>query len=243
VLTFVADPDDPVSSYLALADTGRVDGFVLAYTVQDDPRIRRLLDWDIPFVAFGRANDAWDFAYVDVDGECGMCQVVEHLIAHGHQRIGLINWPGISQTGSYRRRGYLKALERAGISFNERWEVIAENTAIDGRLAAQQLMAQPEDTRPTAIACVSDIVAIGAMQFLHEVGVVVGQDVAVTGFDDIPTTPYLTPPLTSVRQPLDLIGERLIALLMDRLRGTQHHEKRVLLAPELVVRASSGGPI
>ncbi|MBI5958538.1 MAG: LacI family DNA-binding transcriptional regulator, partial [Chloroflexi bacterium] len=102
VLTFIADPDDPISTYMELAYTGQVDGFVLADTIRDDSRIRQLLDLNIPFSTFGRANDEWDFGFVDVDGTSGMRQVTQHLLASGHQRIGLINWPQPSLTGENR---------------------------------------------------------------------------------------------------------------------------------------------
>jgi DNA-binding LacI/PurR family transcriptional regulator len=243
VLTFVADSADPVSSYLQLADTGRVDGFVLAYTNRDDPRIRHLLDLQIPFASFGRANDDWDFPYVDVDGANGMSQAVNHLLDRGHRRIGLITWQPSSLTGEYRCLGYRQALEQAGISFDPRWQVYAENTTEAGFQAAQELMTLPPALRPTAIACVSDIIAIGAMQFLSQSGYRVGPDVAVTGFDDIPTSALLTPALTSVHQPLDEVGDRVVGLLLEMLRGTPPRERHLLLQPRLIVRESSeGGP-
>jgi len=239
ILTFIADSDDPVASYLTLADTGRVDAFVLAYTVQDDPRVRRLLDLGIPFVSFGRANDQWDFPFVDVDGENGMAQITNHLLACGHQRIALVTWPKSSLTGEYRQQGYLRSLEQAGIEINPQWITTAKNIAHDGYLAAQRLMELPAPIRPTAIACVSDMIAIGVMQFLNEAGYVVGRDIAVTGFDDIPMADHLNPPLTSVRQPLDLVGEQMIALLLSILRGERLDRYQILIKPTLMIRASS----
>lgn len=239
VLTFIADPVDPVASYLALADTARVDAFVLANTVIDDPRIRRLLDLDIPFVSFGRANDQWDFPYVDVDGTDGMRQVVEHLLAQGHERIGLINWSPGSLAGGYRGQGYLDALADAGIHPRERLMVGAKNAAPDGYQAAEQLMTLPPAQRPTAIACVSDVIAIGASHWLHQAGYAVGEDVAVTGFDDVPTAAYLSPSLTSVAQPLHVVGKMVIDILLDMLQGRHDHERQVLLKPTLVIRDSS----
>lgn len=243
VLTFIADPQDPISSYLQLADTGRVDGFVLAHTNWDDPRIRRLMDLHIPFAAFGRANEEWDFPHVDVDGTYGMRQVTNHLLARGHERIGMITWRQPSLTGDYRCLGYLQALEEAGIKKEECWLVNVENNAGAGYQAAQQLMSLPASIRPTAIACVSDIVAIGAIQFLDQAGYCVGKDIAITGFDDTPTSAYLTPPLTSVHQPLDQVGEQVVGLLLDNLRGVPFAQCSNLLKPSLVIRESSGGPV
>lgn len=239
VLTFIADPADPVSSYLALADTARVDGFVLAYTTENDPRIHRLLSLGIPFVAFGRTNFDWDFPYVDVDGTDGMRQVVEHLLAQGHRRIGLINWPAGSLAGGHRAAGYVQALQAAGIRPASALQTVAQNSAPDGYAAVQTLMCLPPDERPTAIACVSDVIAIGAMQWLSEAGYTVGQDIAITGFDDVPTAAHLSPPLTSVAQPLDTVGKMVIDILLEVLQGRQEHPHQVLLKPRLMIRASS----
>lgn len=241
ILTFIADARDPVASYIQLAEMQRVDGFILANTDVDDARIRRLLELDIPFVSFGRANDSWDFSYIDVDGADGMRQVIEHLASRGHERIAFIRWPTLSLAGSYRAQGYRDALAALGLRAHEHWLVEAENTPSHGYRAAQELMALPAEKRPTAIACVSDVIAIGVEKYLHEQGVVVGHDLAVTGFDDIPAAEHVTPPLTSVHQPLETIGQRLMEMLLQILHEPETETQQVLIKPHLVVRASSGG--
>ena len=241
ILTFIADARDPVASYIQLAEMQRVDGFILANTDVDDPRIRRLLELNIPFVSFGRANDSWNFSYIDVDGADGMRQVIEHLAACGHRRIAFIRWPTRSLAGSYRAQGYREALSCLGLPSDERWLVEAENTPSHGYRAAQALMACSAGKRPTAIACVSDVIAIGVLKYLHEQGIAVGRDVAVTGFDDIPAAEHLTPPLTSVHQPLETIGQRLMEMLLEILHEPATETQQVLIKPCLVVRASSGG--
>lgn len=239
ILTFLNDPDDPSAAYVSLAEMQRVDGFILANTVIDDPRIGRLLELGIPFVSFGRANDLWDFSYVDVDGMDGMRQVVRHLAEQGHERIAFVRWPTLSLAGSHRYAGYCAVMSELGLMVDERWLIEAENTPAHGQIAAQQLMALPPDVRPTAIACVSDVVAIGVMRALREMGLAVGRDVAVTGFDDIPAAEHLSPPLTSVHQPLEAIGHQLMTMLLDVLQGLAVETRQILIQPRLVVRASS----
>ena len=102
-------------------------------------------------------------------------------------------------------------------------------------------MVLPASERPTAIACVSDVIAFGVIRHLHDLGIEVGREVAVTGFDDIPAAEHITPPLTSVHQPLETIGKRLMEMLLDILHGPPPETKQVLIKPQLVVRASSGG--
>src|SRR6266508_986953 len=105
--------DALVEGYRELIDTGRVDGFVLSSVNYNDPRINFLLERKIPFVAFGRSNPELDFPYVDVDGFDGVCQVMQYLILHGHQRIAVVAWPEDSRVGNERLRGYFDAMQAA----------------------------------------------------------------------------------------------------------------------------------
>jgi len=244
ILTFThSSHDRPWQAYEDLILTGRVDGFVLSETNENDERIRYLLDRGFPFVAFGRANDTWDFPYVDVDGEAGVRMAVEHLLSLGHRRIGLIAWPETSLTGRYRYQGYVRALQAAGVPFDPGWVVRTEHTEAAGRRAMHTLLSLPADRRPTAVVAVSDLMAIGAMNALYEDGLVPGRDVAVIGFDDIPTAQYLRPPLTTLRQPIAEVGRRVVDMLLTLIRGEALSERGVLLPPELIVRDSSGGRI
>jgi DNA-binding LacI/PurR family transcriptional regulator len=242
ILTFThSATSDPWRPYEELILTGRVDGFVLSDTNEDDERVRYLLDSGFPFVAFGRANEAWDFPYVDVDGAAGMRQAVEHLLSLGHQRIGFIGWPETSLVGHYRCQGYLTALRAAGISCDPRWIIRTEHSEAAGRRAMHTLLDLSPDHQPTAVVAVSDLMAIGAVNAIYEAGFRPGTDVAVVGFDDIPTAQYLRPPLTTLRQPISEVGERVVNMLLNSIKDEELTERTVLLAPRLIVRESSGG--
>jgi len=241
ILTFTSPPDsEPWLPYEELILTGRVDGFIVSNTNRDDKRIRYLLDNGFPFVAFGRANEEWDFPYVDVDGEAGIHQAVEHLLALGHRRIGLIAWPEVSLTGHYRYQGYVAALQTAGISPDPAWIARTEHTEASGRQAMRVLLSLPPDRRPTAVVALSDLMAIGAINAIYEAGLQPGRDVAIVGFDDIPTAQYLQPPLTTLRQPIAEVGRRMVNMLLRLIRGEELTERQALLPPTLIVRDSSG---
>ncbi|MCX7683081.1 MAG: LacI family DNA-binding transcriptional regulator [Anaerolineae bacterium] len=239
ILTFTQPPEKRWQPYEELMLTGRVDGFILSETNWNDERIHHLLERGFPFVAFGRANEEWDFPYVDVDGEAGMRQAVEHLVGLGHRRIGIIAWPTGSLVGDYRYQGYVNALAEAGVSPDPDWVMRAEHSEMAGRKAAHTLLNLPAHRRPTAIVAVSDLLAIGAMNALHEAGLQPGRDIAVVGFDDIPTAQYLCPPLTTLRQPIDEVGRLVVEMLLKIIRGETLAERRVLLKPTLIVRESS----
>lgn len=240
LLTFVVDDDvvRNVAPYAELYARKQVGGFILADTIKDDPRIAYLLERQIPFVAFGRANNDWDFCWVDVDGCDGLHQTVAHLVAQGHHRIGLITWPEGSLTGRHRECGYLEGLELAGIALNPAWIIRGPNAAQTGVSGMRQLLSLPKQQRPTAVACISDLVAIGAVKTAMSAGLRVGGNIAITGFDDVPMGEYMHPPLTTVHQPIAEIGRQVVELLLKQMRGEPITEKGILLKPELVVRES-----
>jgi DNA-binding LacI/PurR family transcriptional regulator len=244
ILTFTQSTvGDPWRPYEELILTNRVDGFVLSDTNEDDKRVRYLLDSGFPFVAFGRANEDWDFPCVDVDGAAGVRQAVEHLLSLGHQRVGFIGWPETSLVGHYRYQGYVRALRAAGISRNPAWIIRAEHSEAAGRAAMRRLLSLASERRPTAVVAVSDLMAIGAINAIYEAGLRPGRDVAVVGFDDIPTAQYLRPPLTTLRQPISEVGECVVNMLLKCIRGEELAERTVLLAPKLIARESSNGAI
>jgi len=135
--------------------------------------------------------------------------------------------------------GYYKALNHGGIDADERWLVRGENAVRAGVEGFNQLWSLPIGLRPTAVACVSDLIAIGAMNAAAAAGLAVGLDIAVTGYDDTPMADFLHPPLTSIRQPIPQVGEHVVDLLLKQINGEEIAEKKILLSPELIVRASS----
>jgi DNA-binding LacI/PurR family transcriptional regulator len=228
-----------INAYRELIDTNRVDGFVLSSVEFNDPRVQFLQEREFPFVAFGRSNPEWEFAYVDVDGGAGMRMVAEHLIQQGHRRFGVLAWPEESRVGQNRIEGLESALAEAGLPLSGQLLSRGEGVFQFGRQAAQPWLELPKENRPTAIVALNDAMAIGAMRAAQECGLQVGVDLAVTGFDDAPMVQYLNPPLTSVRQPTWEVGQRVMQLLLAQLEGNTPEERQVLLAPRLIVRTSS----
>jgi len=220
-----------------------VDAYVIAGTHYVDPRPSWLTARGAPFVAFGRPWGEPDatHAWVDVDGAAGTVAVVEHLVAQGHRRIAFVGWPEGSGVGDDRYGGWLQAtaahrLPTRGLVHRSE-DGMAAGAALTDRLLDQAVP-------PTAVVCVSDVMALGALRALDDRGVRAGVEVAVTGFDDSPLTTVVRPGLTSVRQPLEAVAEKVIEVLLDHLHGDRTEPARVLLEPALVVRDSSdrGGP-
>jgi DNA-binding LacI/PurR family transcriptional regulator len=240
VLTLIEEPEREMThDYLQIYRRTQVQGYVVASTNYDDYRIARMIQHHIPFVSFGRANDSWDFHWVDIDGAHGIELVMDHLLAKGHQRIALFTWPCGSRTGAERERGFFQKMEAAGLPIDSEWIFRIINTVEAGYHAAGQLLELPAEKRPSAIVCLADIMAIGAMNRVTLAGLEINRDMAITGFDDTPMSEFLHPPLTTVRQPVELAGQWVVDLVLAQFAGKPAIEKHVLLKPELVIRGSA----
>lgn len=242
ILTFTYPTEQPLPVYDELIRTQRVDAFVLAGTVRDDERIRFLLDAEFPFVSFGRSNLDWDFPWVDTDGETGVREATEYLISLGHTRIAMAAWPEESISGSFRVQGYQDALHHANIPFQTDYLIRGEHSEQAGRDALAFWCEMPLDEQPTAIVAITDLVAIGIMNEAERRGLVVGRDLSVMGYDDVPMSQYLRPALTTVQQPILEIGQALIHSLENTLRQVEQSHPHLLIPPRLVVRDSCSAP-
>jgi DNA-binding LacI/PurR family transcriptional regulator len=233
------EESNPTDVYRQLMRSARVDAFIVTSTNYDDPRIRLLMDEHFPFVAFGQSNPAWDFPFVDVDGAAGVRMATAHLIEQGHRAIGLLAWPEHSRVGADRRVGYFRAMEEAGLVIEPVWVHQSEGAVQEGCAAVRAWLELPAALHPTAVVALDDNLAIGAMQAAAAAGLTVGRDFGVTGFDDTPGVQYLSPPLTSLRQPIQEVAQRLTAMLIERIQGRLPDPAHVMLPPRLIVRASS----
>lgn len=202
--------------------------------------LQHLRDGTTPVVLLDRDDVDRTFCSVSVDGVHGGRLAGEHLIAEGHRRIAFLNGTDDTQACVDRRTGLRLACEDAGL---DPGEVIVESTvqrlnSASGEVAAGAVLDGHADV--TAIACVNDLVALGALRALAEHGVSVPGDVAVIGYDDIDVASSLATPLSTIRQPRYALGRSAADLLLQEAReSTAHEHQRLRFRPELVVRASS----
>jgi LacI family transcriptional regulator len=223
-------------AYLDMLIAKRVDGIIYMTMSAALDQLQPLLDHKIPVVTFDREYDRLDA--ILLDNILGGYQATRHLIELGHRRVACIGGPDAKNRSHHRTRGYEDALAEAGIPVDPDLIQAGDWMYESGKQGARQLFDLPQP--PTAIFACNDMMAIGAMAFLHERGLRVPDDVSVVGFDDVGLSAYAWPPLTTLATPIVEVGERLCQLLLDRIKGQLPPEpQRITVGGRLVVRGST----
>ena len=214
--------------------TAPIDGVVIYGVNTDDPRVPALHRHGIPFAAFGRTGHDSAHPWVDVDNAAGTTSAVEHLVARGHRRIGFVGYPEGSAVGDRRAEGWRTALDKRGLLADcHHLDLRGEDSLANGVQLGGLLL--DSERSPTAIVAATDTLAAGVLRAVHARGV----QVAVVGFDDTPTAAVLD--MSSVRQPIEAAGHAMIRALLRGPFPDLDGPGGQLLAPELIVRATSAG--
>ena len=177
---------------------------------------------------------------VRVDNEAGIAAMVGALVELGHRRIAFLAGPRSLFVARERLAGYRRGLEAAGLPFDERLVVRSSFDREGGALGVDTLVARSVDVPFTAIACANDLLALGALGRLAELGIAVPDAVSVAGFDDISTAALTAPSLSTVRLPLRELGRRGFDQANRRLAGER--PEPVLLPTEVILRGSTAAP-
>jgi LacI family transcriptional regulator len=215
---------------------GMLDGVIVTADTIDDPLVDGLRASDLPSVLVGHRRADRDASYVDVDHEGASEAITTHLVNTGRKDIYHITGRPNSVSGRDRAIGFRRALRRAGLS-TEGHVIPGDYTDESGYEATRSLLASgvPVD----GLFCGNDNTARGAYRALIEIGRSIPDDVAVAGFDDLEFASQLEPPLTTVRQGVDEIGQEAARTLLSLLENPESGPRRVLLPTELVVRGST----
>jgi LacI family transcriptional regulator len=233
---------DEMGAYQRIVGGNRVDGVIIARTRRHDPRIAYLKKANLPYVVAGRSapDEITDYPYIDVDSQRGIALATEYLIGLGHTHIGFIAPPQELAYTAYRLAGYIDGLHHANLPYRPDYVVYGDLRREGGAQMTRMLLR--EYPHITAIVAGNDAMALGAMTTITDMGLRVGVDVSVTGFDNIPSGEHAHPPLTTVRQPIQEIGQHLVERLISLIHREQLGETQTLLSPMLIVRESCGKP-
>jgi LacI family transcriptional regulator len=234
------DLPDETEIYLSHYHSRRADGFIVVRTRRQDHRVNLLRENNVPFVAYGRTQGENDFYYVDGDDTLGIRQVVDHLADMGHTRLAFIAEPSTFTKSFNRLQGFLQGLQAHNLTYYPQMVVEANFRQRSGSASAHQLLTLPEP--PTAIVASNDLLALGAESAARELGLTVGREVSITGYDDILLAALANPPLTTVYQPAERLGAMVARMLISIIQGAPPEEKHIIVAPLLVPRPSSAPP-
>jgi len=240
LITFLQGAHDPSFPRIE-SFTGKVDGILIGEGIVPSPFIERLAA-RIPVVIFAGTPHDKSADVVTADNLSGSAAVVTHLIReHGRRRLFWVHGPADSPDSRERRLG-LDYVLRA----NPQCELVGYYQGYysvqSGEEAGEALLAMPREDLPDAIVSGNDQMAIGVLKALGRAGVRVPEDVALVGFDDIFPGSLCDPPLTTIHQPMRMLGERACARLLDRIANPTLRPATELLPTELVLRSSCGCP-
>jgi len=205
--------------------------------LMDDSIVQALIQSQMPFVLIGRHPTNPNVSYVDVDNRASSHLLIKHLLSQGFRRIATITGAQNMIAGSDRLLGYMDALAQNGIPID--MDLIAPgNFTEEGGYAAMQRILPH---RPQAVFVASDTMALGALRAIQQAGLRIPENIALAGFDDMPFSARLNPPLTTVRQPVQEMGTRAAEMLFALLADPESKLTHTILPTQLVVRDSSRG--
>lgn len=216
---------------------GHVDGALLISMHGDDPLPDAIMTAGIPMVAMGRPPSGQRADYVDADNAGGGREAVRHLVASGRRRLATVAGPLDMSAGVDRLRGYVEATRAARMQAAANRVAHGDFSEAAGYGGMKLLLEQTPKLDGVFVA--SDLMAVGALRALRELGRRVPDDVAVVGFDDAQLASYSDPPLTTIRQPVERLGQEMVRLLLHRLSDLAGEPTTIILPTELVVRSST----
>ena len=221
-----------------LVRSGRVGGMVISRPLKNDPRIALLQDLKCPFVVHGRTAKSESYAWYDVDGEAAFVEAVNHLVSLGHGEIAFVGAPLQYQFAQDRLNGFERAMADNGLTVRRDHIQIADFSDEGGEIATNILL--EADTPPTAIVCLSDTMALGALAAIRAKGLRPGVDISVIGYDGLTFGAHANPPLTTMSQPQAHAGRRLGDMLLSIIDGDAPDKHQELQRAHLLRRKTDG---
>jgi DNA-binding LacI/PurR family transcriptional regulator len=222
------------AEYVTMLLDQQVSGVVFCGGLSVDEH-QQLMERGVPVVLLNAAVDHAGFPQVSTDDTAAVEQAFKHLVALGHQRIGLLVGPAHHSPSRRKTDAFTMLAARAGLAGTVRVGH-ALFSFEGGHAVASELL----DSGITAFICGSDILALGAIRAARRAGLSVPEQVSVVGFDDSPLMSYTDPPLTTLRQPIESMARAAVTVLVNQIDGDAHTPKELLHEPELVVRGSTG---
>jgi DNA-binding LacI/PurR family transcriptional regulator len=222
--------------YIEFMRDERVAGVIASPTHEATTSLQVLIDAGIPVVAVDRRAKQTPVDTVMLDHAKSAYLLAKHLLEHGHRRIGAVLPETASTSGKERKRGYLQALREVGIVPDAKLIRAMKPIEERGLQATYELLSMPNP--PTALFTGNNLLTVGALRAIHNLGRSIPKDVSLVGHDELPWTALLTPGITVAAQPIYEMGKQAIELLMARILGDDKPPRDIKLDPQLIVRQS-----
>ena len=234
----VAEAGDAPSQQISFVETllsQRVDGLILATVSQDDELVSFCIRRGLPVILVNRSEARDRVASVVSDDDLGMRLAVDHLVGLGHRKIAHVAGPLSTSTGALRRDGFARAMSNHGLP-----GVVRESTGYTREAGAQAMAALVDSgIRATAVVAANDLLALGVLDVLKELGLRCPDDISLVGHNDMPLMDVVSPPLTTIRIEHREMGRTAARMLVNAIRDGSAEIRHVVLRPELIVRSST----
>lgn len=235
-----APPDDADEKkiYTSWVTGKKVDGFIINRTRVKDWRVQYLSEQKIPFTGLEQSLDGFNYPHIGTSGTEATKELVLHLYEKGYRRFGFAGGPENLKFQHDLLNSFKTALEQTGLQVYPEWITSGDLSSEGGYQAAKRMSWVPDP--PQVIVCVNDETAFGVMRAAREMGLKIGDELAVTGFGGVAFSQYSDPPLTTQDYPIYEIARQLVRMLVAMLEGKELPEPWLTYKPILQKRASTG---
>ncbi|WP_338787103.1 LacI family DNA-binding transcriptional regulator [Metabacillus sp. FJAT-53654] len=228
---------DKEIEYVSILKQKYIDGIIIATGLKNTVALKELINSEIPVALLAREVPSLAVNTVVVNDFLGAFEATSYLIKLGHQKIAMVTEDIYFPVTKSRLDGYKQALEQAGINYNENLVTINNTSFTDALDSTVKLLNLPEP--PTAIFASTEPLAIGAMQGARESGFDIPKDISIVGFDNSILAEMCYPQLTTVSQPIQEMGKKIIELLVEEIKDPKKLKQRIVMSPELVIRGTA----
>jgi DNA-binding LacI/PurR family transcriptional regulator len=228
---------DNEMEYVSILKQKYIDGIIIATGLKNTAALKELISNEIPVALLAREVPSLAVNTVVVNDFLGAFEATSYLIKLGHQKIAMVTEDIYFPVTKSRLDGYKQALEQADINYNENLVAINNTGFTDALDSTVKLLNLPEP--PTAIFASTEPLAIGAMQGARESGFDIPKDISIVGFDNSILAKMCYPQLTTVSQPIQEMGKKIIELLVEEIKDPKKLKQRIVMSPELVIRGTA----
>jgi len=212
-----------------------VDGIILCPSGEDPSYLEKINDHKIPVVLIDRYFLNSNIPFVATDNYSGAYDATKLLLSEGHSRITCIQGSGHTSPAIERNKGYRDAMSEAG--YEHMIQIVGNGFSVEtGYVETKMILNAPQ--RPTAIFAMSNLILLGVIKAINESGLRIPDDISVITFDDQIYLDFLSPAITSIKQPLEDIGLLAVKILLQEIDGNSRAENKIKLPPSIQIRKS-----